>query len=275
MLRRQLPLSESADRWLLISQVEHARLSFDLARAWGREELAPVVDVAEAGAAVRDEWLEAVYHHDDGWGSWEADPPIDPAEGRPYSFLDTPRDESLAIWRDSIHLARREGPLAGWCVAQHFMALLSSSQDAELPLARDWLAEMEQLSGEWLGGWLESHAHQGSEVAQRCLRGLQWFDWLSLWFCLECPGASEDAEVTFQEAATTWANESTVRFLPAATQARGEPRRVVVTPWPFATDELRVGVLGYALPVRRYQAHDELIERRVPYPLSWHLVRES
>src|SRR5690606_1098412 len=113
MLRRDLPLSDTPERWLLISQIEHARISGELARAWGNTEVAAVI--APQGAAdaqrraIRDEWLAAVRHHDDGWAGPEADPAVDQVLGRPYSFLDMPREESLGVWRDSIHLTRRHG----------------------------------------------------------------------------------------------------------------------------------------------------------------------
>lgn len=272
MLRRQLPLAEPPQRWLLLSQVEHARLSFDLARHWGNEAVPPVVDVAQAGEQVRAEWLRGVYHHDDGWGASEADPPIDPEEGRPFSFLDLPRDQSLAIWRDSIHLARREGPLAGWCVARHFIALLESSDDAQMPIAQDWVAELRQVSDGWFDQWQSLSSVHETETAERCHHGLQWFDWLSLWLCLECPATGDDPPTEPHRAETTWGEVRAIELIPAENQSRGEPRRVVVKPWPFAVPELRLQVLGYAIPARRYTDYDELVERRVPQSLAWHLV---
>ncbi len=269
MLRRHLPLADNPERWLLVSQIEHARLSFDLARVWGNDQFPPVL---AGDHPLRDEWLRAVYHHDDGWGSSEADPPLDPVEGRPYSFLDLPREESLVLWRDSIHLARREGPFAAWCVARHFMALLESSDDVALPAAQQWLAEMESHCQGWLEEWRPSTTATADEVAARSLHGLQWFDWLSLWFSLECPGTTDDRAAEPCVAETTWGAPREVAFVPASTQSRGTPRQVVVRPWPFAVESLDLEVLGYALPVRHYRAHDELIERRMPLSLAWHLV---
>ncbi len=53
MIRRELKLNDGAAVWLLVSQVEHARMSGELVRNW-REEFSPDV-------------VEAIAHHDDGW----------------------------------------------------------------------------------------------------------------------------------------------------------------------------------------------------------------
>src|SRR5690606_5366992 len=108
--------------------------SGELARWWGNATTPAVLaspGVPEELGAARAEWLEGVVSHDDGWAGLGADPPVDPVLGCPYSFLDIPREDSLRVWSDSIQLARRHGPLAGWTVATHFIALLRDSDDAE------------------------------------------------------------------------------------------------------------------------------------------------
>jgi hypothetical protein len=276
MLRRHLPLGDHPDRWLLISQVEHARLSYDLASHWGNNQVSAVLSASNTSQApLRHEWLAAVHHHDDGWGSWEADPPIDPQEGRPYSFLDMPREAALDIWRDSIYFARRHGLLAGWCVARHFAELLRGSRDAEQSLSRQWLAEMESLAEGWLGEWLAQDSGRQRSLAERGLAGLQFFDWLSLWLCLHCPGASEEGGSEPGQMQPGWDQSPSVELVAAMTQTRGEARQVAVRPWPFDVEELHVEVLGYAIPTGRYSSESQMIERRIPHSLAWHLVPTS
>src|SRR3954465_2719915 len=102
MIRRELKLSADSAIWLLIQQVEHARISGELVRNWRDEFSADVV--------------EAIAHHDDGWTSWENEPKFNPAVGAPYSFLEMAIAESLVIWDGSIAAARKFGPLAGYIV---------------------------------------------------------------------------------------------------------------------------------------------------------------
>ena len=82
MIRRELKLNDSTAIWLLISQVEHARISGELVRNWREEFSSDVVD--------------AIAHHDDGWEAWENEPKINPKIGGPYSFLEMPLAESLS-----------------------------------------------------------------------------------------------------------------------------------------------------------------------------------
>ena len=60
--RVELKLNDGAAIWLLVSQVEHARISGELVRHW-REEFSPDV-------------VDAIAHHDDGWSEWENEPKL-------------------------------------------------------------------------------------------------------------------------------------------------------------------------------------------------------
>src|SRR5262245_14152569 len=80
MIRREVKLSGDTALWLLISQVDHARVSGELVRNW-KEEFSPEV-------------VEAIAHHDDGWATWESVPKLNPAIGAPYSFLEMPVAEA-------------------------------------------------------------------------------------------------------------------------------------------------------------------------------------
>lgn len=96
MIRR-----ETADGWLLISQVDHARLAGDLAAAWGNDRV-PGLPLAE--------WLvPAVRDHDEGWRTWEAAPTVT-GDGRPRQFTEMPAAEATAIWTTSIDLCASGPP---------------------------------------------------------------------------------------------------------------------------------------------------------------------
>ena len=96
MIRR-----DQNDRWLLISQLEHARLAQDLASTWGNTHV--------KGLPLLDWLLPAIRDHDDGWLEWEQSPKYD-ADGRPISFTEMPADDSVEIWTRSIHSCASGSP---------------------------------------------------------------------------------------------------------------------------------------------------------------------
>ena len=95
MIRRDVTLPDGRPGWLRISQVDHARLSAELASRWGGGRFLPVicnphVEGENPLRGVRDEVLAAIRHHDDGWLSWETAPAIDPTKHR--------AEEGQAYW---------------------------------------------------------------------------------------------------------------------------------------------------------------------------------
>src|SRR5688572_1759821 len=135
MIRREITSPNGEKLWLLISQVEHARVSGEITANW-REELT-------------DDVVDAIAHHDDGWTSWEADPKLNPEIGAPFSFLEMPVAAALVIWDHSIAAAEKFGPLAAYIVAGHFYNLLSNSENAKDPLAIAWLTAKRKHRTVW------------------------------------------------------------------------------------------------------------------------------
>lgn len=86
---------------LLISQVDHARLAYDLADAWGNEQVTGMPLAAWLAPAIRD--------HDEGWRDWEAAPTIN-TEGQPRSFTEVPAEAATAIWSTSIDVCASGPP---------------------------------------------------------------------------------------------------------------------------------------------------------------------
>src|SRR3954465_7281882 len=173
MIRRELRLNDNAAIWLLVSQVEHARMSGELVRNW-REEFSPDV-------------VEAITHHDDGWAAWESEPKLNPALGAPYSFLEMPVAESLVIWDNSIASARQFGPLAGYIVAGHFYNLLSDSDHAKEPPAVAWLTAKRKVRTAWLDEWIRADKSHTLEYAKAAQQMLLTADLFNLWLCCDCP----------------------------------------------------------------------------------------
>ncbi|TWT46571.1 DUF3891 family protein [Botrimarina hoheduenensis] len=282
MIRRAAPRgAKSPAQWLLISQQEHARLSHELAAAWGNERVAPLLcsatDPAAPLAGVRAEFLRAVLHHDDGWADWWASPGIDPEHGRPYSFTEMPPDDAQRIWSASIDICRAIGPLAGWVVASHF-SRLQSKVDEDYEQWRPWLARVDALRADWLREWLDASTQHTPILAENCLEWLQALDWMSLWFCCLCPSRDEPMEQAEPLIVGGVAPLVGVHFTPAR-ETTGEPSKPIgsgwvdVDPWPFKAAELVLTAEAVSVSAeRRWNSASDLRKQQSPCRLAWRLA---
>ncbi len=270
MIRREVRFADGVPQWLLISQVEHARLSGELAQRCITRFGEPINSLDH----VRQELLQAIFHHDDGWLEWETEPRLDPELGRPLSFLELPLGESLEIWERSIQAASEVSDLAAWVVAGHFSAL--HARHAVDKSAREWLREVAARRSTWFASW-----HSGdeslhtAEVAGEALRWLQLFDILSLWPCSQYPVVGEQAPPWPEpfRTAEDWLLVREIR--PASESSFGKPFRIVFDPWPFVNYEVHVKVEAYVVPTKHYASARELLAARVPFVAEWELVNED
>lgn len=258
MIRRTAADSFNAGQWILISQVEHARLSGMLAAAWGRPPFAPLEP--------RDEVVAAVRHHDDGWSAWEVAPKVDPQSGSPLDFTEMPLADSLAIWRDSIAAAETIGPLPAYMVSGHFSALVRRfssrwhSDPASAALAHGFLDQQTQRQTHWLdlsSGGRDRDAHRAT--FDRAVAWLQTFDALSLWFCCAARSEPEKVEPPGGPALT---------LRPAASAYQIE-----VSPWPFVESRVELTAVGRAIAVAHYASPSDLATAAAqPVTLRWELA---
>jgi hypothetical protein len=258
MIRRDIRLADGAAGWMLISQIEHARVSAELAAQC-------TVDLY---AALRDEVLAAIRHHDDGWAAWERNPRLDPERGKPLSFTEIEPAEAIAIWNGSIAAAESAaGALAAWLVAGHFMRLVERSEDARA--APDLLAWQEQTAARraaWLATWRARDLQMSLATAAEA--ALQWvwtFDEVSLWLCCTCqpdrpiPCAPEPYR----------AGQGTPLEMELNPSADGA---ATITPWRFGPDPVAVAIDGCTVPVARYRTAEELWAAAVPQRITWRLA---
>jgi len=262
MIRRELQLPGEAPQWLLISQVEHARLSGVL----GEHCLSHFPD------AVRTELFHALVHHDDGWVTWDARPQLDPERHRPLSFFEVPHEASLPMWTDSISAAAEFGPLAGWVVASHFLALLDAGDDPLEPFEAEWrrLALGQQVK--WFDAWHAQNPElHSADLAADALLWLQLLDVMSLWLCGSCPAEGETAD----EPAT----DKSARYLalggsPLETQLSFDGERIRMQPWRFDVPALQLEVAGWLVPVREYCDAEELLAARTGHIVRWRIASD-
>ena len=259
MLRRVERIGPT-ESWILIPQIEHAHLSGALAASWGDSSLAELQPLEEV--------IQAIRHHDDGWADWDAAPGIDPATGRPLSFVEMPLDVSIDIWRRSIYLACSRGYLAAHMVSNHFTELLQraaprwSHNPERFQASRQFLDEQSEHREVWLAKWQAANpAARTRKMAARALEYLQFFDALSLWFC----GAVRQGPQSF---ATPEGYEITL--VPTG------PLHFTARPWPLTVGLMTWTAHARRIPVGAYRSQQELAAAASePVELVFHLATEA
>ncbi len=241
MIRRDALAPDGIRHWILIAQIDHAHLAGQLAEHWGAGGVAPLVD--------RDELLWAVFHHDDGWRSWDAAPDVDPAHSVPRAFNEMLLNDSLAIWTRSIRVAAEHGPLAGYVVAGHFCALLRrfghwQDDPNRAREAEAFLAHNDTLRADCLARWCATAPGANTSTqAELALAQLQMFDLLSLWLCCEAVDQPDLVE--------TPAGPN-ITLSPFNPPNPAEPICVEIEPWPLRVERLNLEIRGQAVPVGAY-----------------------
>lgn len=238
--------------WMLISQVEHARIAADIAAAWRRPA---------ALAPLDEEFQHAVVHHDDGWVAWEQAPTIDD-DGRPRDFMEMPMPVATGIWSDSINAAALHSVWGGLWISRHFcrlaqLAIAHRQAASDLSAAQRFLATQAFAQPHWRAR-LGVAADSPTELLG--LHGLQFFDRLSLWLC--CAERSQSQEFDDPAGGTTrWTPES-----PAIIRVDGC----------LTVPELRLSAPTIAVPQRRYSSDMDLhpaIASGQRAMLTWTLIR--
>ena len=269
MIRRELKVNEQQSLLLLISQVDHARVSGELVRHWRPE--------------FSNEVVEAITHHDDGWESWENEAKINPKVGAPYSFLEMPLEDALAIWDQSIAAARKYGPLAGYIVAGHFYNLLADSDHSKEPAAIAWLTAKRKVRTAWLDEWIRADRSHTLDIAKAAQQMLLTADLFSLWLCCDCPVEAAGESILKDSAMKLRTDALLAQFQfmspDCAVFESGSRHRVEelswivpVKPYPFSVEPLSLKINAKAAPAKQYATLDELVAASWPFELKWDLV---
>ena len=255
MIRR-----DSGDEWLLIGQVEHARLAAELAEMWDDTQVCPLPN--------REFLIPTILHHDDGWSEWEAAPEIDPDTGIPRQFTEMEPVVVVEIWRRSILLCARGNssvpnakvrnllPAVWTSLHCHLAERIDRARSGNQQVVARFLEAQQQLRRRWLNRTDDVT----EQVVASGFRFLQLFDLLSLWLC--CAERTERFEAQ----------------IPETPRLSLVPRRdrITVEPWPFAQEEVTLAVTARAIPARPATGARKLQERLIVAPhvsRTWHLRR--
>jgi hypothetical protein len=240
MIRR-----DDREDWLIIDQIEHARLAGELARVWGDER--------SGLFALFPKLVWGVSHHDDGWSAWDAAPRLHPKTGFPRSFLEMRMRDSTAIWTRSIAVCSAD-PLAAVAVSRHFCHLAGQVRDSGRADADD-LESIDRFLHEQsvvqlgladearaTGAGAEANGNLEKSFDLGC-RTVQFFDRVSLWLCCAPRQQPEQFAAPLGE---------TVRLIP------NNPAQIAVEPYPLCVDSLLLETPARRIAARRYANDAEL-----------------
>jgi hypothetical protein len=239
---------------VVITQPAHAWVAGQLARAWGT-----------ARFPRPEPWEEvcmAAERHDDGWLAWEAAPTLNPATGRPFSFLELPREEHLAIWSTAGPTVLALGRYPALLVSLHGTGLYERHDPAHGPTdpAVQAFLDQEHAFQTRLLTELQSDpdfaVHAAPDAIVRNRRLIAVWDALSLAIC----GGQRDTRRI--SGVPTVNGETLMSVLPESRDLA----RVAVAPWPFAQQVVTLRFEG-----RRLSGHfaDEATMRAALAHAPW------
>lgn len=233
------PTGDTAE---IVTQVDHAVISGILAEAWaasGPDALRP-----------RDAIVTAARLHDIGWRHWEAAPRLNPDTGRPANFLDVVIDEHLRLYRLGIEEVEAVDPWAGMLVSMHAAGIYTGRYGSQPALLLSRAPDVQAVVDAFVAE--QEARYGGAQVALdvtddelwRAYLLLQVFDRLSLRLCQGDPAGPGPMEIALP-------GERVLRVEPDAGCDR-------LDPWPFAADEIRVGIPTRTVPLAGYDGGDAL-----------------
>jgi hypothetical protein len=207
---------DRGDSWQVVLQTDHADLSSALARAW-REQ-----------GPNHPSLVIAAERHDDGWAVWEQAPRVD-AGGKPVNFLEVDVRSHLAFYRAGIAAITEQDPDAGLLVSMHGAGIYKQRYGLDQALGLTRAAEVTDEVDAFVA---EQEAKFGGEPGERWTdyELLQFYDRLSLYFCMRDVEAGEPAEL------------QGYRLEPVA------PWHVRLSPYPFAEGAHAFSLLRRVLP---------------------------
>ncbi|MBL8046127.1 MAG: DUF3891 family protein [Anaerolineales bacterium] len=224
----------------VIEQTDHARMSGQLARAFGNAHF--------VAFEPREPIEFIVAHHDEGWLELDAQAKQDPKTGLPFNLTQTPLADLVATGSRSPNFNERHHSLSGLISSMHTWGLYHGRYGLSDFLFIDRITlELRPTVDAMLNAELERQARLKAQLPELSdaqifsyYKLLQFFDTLALYF--HTTPAEARKETQFKNVPRAVGDDVTVTITP---QADGS---YALTPYPFASAELRVSVEGRYLP---------------------------
>jgi hypothetical protein len=224
---------------IVITQPMHGWIAAQLARQWGNARFGTV--------APWEEVCLGAEQHDIGMTAWERAPTLNPATGRPYTFMNMPTLLHARGWAEAGRLALVQGRYTALLTSLHGTGLYERFHDwardtpEEADAARDYLTAEHGFQEELLASLRAdpvSAPHATAEVVARNRRLVSIWDRLSLALC---HGVREPVSVPDVPTAT---DPVTLTLTPTD----GDSLHIAVEPWPFRDASVRLVCEGRRLP---------------------------
>ncbi len=98
--------------WILITQDDHAVLSFDIMKNWGNSRFEEIIP--------NEQVLTAIKEHDCGWKKWDSSSVLNKQNNYPTNFIEMYTNDQYVIWKNSYESLRDDSSYAASLVALHF-----------------------------------------------------------------------------------------------------------------------------------------------------------
>ncbi|PTX64348.1 uncharacterized protein DUF3891 [Melghirimyces profundicolus] len=161
---------EEKDRYILIRQHDHGRVSGDIADHWKETP----------DASTRT----AVRYHDVGWEELDRSVRWNPKTGKPYSFVDHPMEDKIRAYHSGVNRVEEMDGWAACLCSMHYVSFFSKPREEA---AVRFVERETERQRRWTGGTGEADRRKLEER----LRFLKLCDDLSLFLCLNSPGKNE------------------------------------------------------------------------------------
>lgn len=173
---------ERENDYVLIEQDNHAQISGELIAVWK--------DAYFAGGAFRESAEYAIRHHDAGWKPLDQSPFWNDKKRMPYTFTDLPNPPKTVFYRDGINAVEKADHYAALLCSKHYTGFLSYDYSPE---ATNFV-QTEEARRKRL---IDSLPSFDDKLFQFHYGLLKLCDNLSLYICLNEPGADKEAEHPF------------------------------------------------------------------------------
>jgi hypothetical protein len=174
-------IRKTNDSFLLFPQHAHAKVSGQLAAAWGRDRSA---------SPVSSSLLIAAEMHDCGWIDLDESPIWNETTEAPFSFLDYPQAPKLHAYTRGLNQIQVQDPYAALLCSLHYTSFFPiESDDKDVQVFLNNEADRRGTISIEVGSNPNAH---GLANVERDLVWLKLLDDLSLFMCLNAPGSAPE-----------------------------------------------------------------------------------
>lgn len=238
MIRRDVNNS-----WILISQNDHAHLSYEIMKNWGNDQFEQIFPA--------DEVLTAIREHDCGWKEWDKRPVLNKENEYPKNFMEMDVKDQYVIWKNSFENLSENHNYASALVALHFSKFNNKSltRNPDNRTAKILKNEINEFVSEKLNiknNKKKSNGFLPMDVRIN-LRFLQIGDIISLALCHGWNST------VIENVPINYRNDSINLNISSE-----DGYNYSVSPNPFSENDLNFDIVGKKLPSRKFRSQEDL-----------------